>query len=513
MAPWIAVRCSLTPATCSPMVPWPCTGPGAVNRSPGTTKGCFQLLSSVARERTGLPAAALLLVRGHRRWAPHRRAGRDRRHPRDQAPGGEDPAWPPRGRGHRDPPRPDHAGAQQRHQRRPGGQRGGGPGPGHRRCPGPRHAGHSGASRRGRQLDHLPRPASGVRRHHRDRRRTAPAVRRADRRRRARACGRGGRRGPGRAGAAPGPWSTVTRRPPGVVPAAARRVGRARAARHLHRAGGGRVPAARLAAVPARRPRNDQPRDDRNREERPREDRVPQPANGEAQALPAGGLRCARVAGASPSGPARAVPAAAVATTSPTTPCRRTAQMAWPGPARPVPKSPRPRLASCGGCRTARAASRMAPIGPAGPAPQSGQHGQYAGPGSVRSGPFTGPQPVATAPPPGYQPVGSGSRWPRPCRPRTTRGRNSAPRWPGTRQRCGWKRSWPASRGCRPTSRPGCCRARRCPSTSCCTTRSGTRCAVVSGIRSNEPVGKPKGRHGLCPTPSGYVSRRGCSVR
>ena len=55
VGPWIAARCSLTRATCSRTVPWPCTGPGAANRSPGTTRGCFHLLSSLARERTGLP--------------------------------------------------------------------------------------------------------------------------------------------------------------------------------------------------------------------------------------------------------------------------------------------------------------------------------------------------------------------------------------------------------------------------------------------------------------------------
>ena len=55
-------------------------------------------------------------------------------------------------------------------------------------------------------------------------------------------------RGPGPAA---GQWSFADRRY--VVSAAARRVGRARPARHLHRVCGGGVPAARPAAVPARR--------------------------------------------------------------------------------------------------------------------------------------------------------------------------------------------------------------------------------------------------------------------
>ena len=45
-----------------------------------------------------------------------------------------------------------------------------------------------------------------------------------------------------------------------VVPAAARRVGRPRAARHLHRARGGGVPAARCPAALVRRPRRPGPR-------------------------------------------------------------------------------------------------------------------------------------------------------------------------------------------------------------------------------------------------------------
>jgi hypothetical protein len=52
-----------------------------------------------------------------------------------------------------------------------------------------------------------------------------------------------------------------------------------------------------------------------------------------------------------------------------------------------------------------RLPSRPGPTGPMGsPLPS----GPYGGQGSSRSGPYTGPQPVATSPPPGYQSAGSG---------------------------------------------------------------------------------------------------------
>jgi NYN domain len=50
----------------------------------------------------------------------------------------------------------------------------------------------------------------------------------------------------------------------------------------------------------------------------------------------------------------------------------------------------------------------LGPMGPVGP-PSAGQgqgQGQHAGQGSSRSAPYTGPQPVATSPPPGYQSAG-----------------------------------------------------------------------------------------------------------
>ena len=69
---------------------------------------------------------------------------------------------------------------------------------------------------------------------------------------------------------------------------------------------------------------------------------------------------------------------------SPATPCRRTAQTPWPRPARPAPRWPRRHLASCGGCRAVRAASRWPrsarpgrrPAGPARPARRAGCRAQ-----------------------------------------------------------------------------------------------------------------------------------------
>ena len=49
------------------------------------------------------------------------------------------------------------------------------------------------------------------------------------------------------------------------------------------------------------------------------------------------------------------------------------------------------------------------PMGPMGSPSPSGPHSQHAGQGSSRSAPYSGPQPVVTSPPPGYQPAGSGA--------------------------------------------------------------------------------------------------------
>jgi len=54
VGPWIAARCSLTQVTCSRMVPWLCTDtPRRVSLL--GLRGLLQLLSSLARERAGLP--------------------------------------------------------------------------------------------------------------------------------------------------------------------------------------------------------------------------------------------------------------------------------------------------------------------------------------------------------------------------------------------------------------------------------------------------------------------------
>jgi len=78
----------------------------------------------------------------------------------------------------------------------------------------------------------------------------------------------------------------------------------------------------------------------------------------------------------------------------------------------------------------------------------------------------------------------------KPCRPRTRRGRNSAVLWPGMRLPSGSRRCWRASRGCRPTWRPDCCKGRRCRSISSCTTRYGMRCGGASGTRLSARAGK-----------------------
>jgi hypothetical protein len=65
------------------------------------------------------------------------------------------------------------------------------------------------------------------------------------------------------------------------------------------------------------------------------------------------------------------------------------------------------------------------------------------------------------------------------------------PRSPVTLQRSGWKRYSPASRECLRIWRPGCCRAARCQSISCCMMKSGTRCGADSGMRWNERAVRP----------------------
>ena len=149
-------------------------------------------------------------------------------------------------------------------------------------------------------------------------------------------------------------------------------------------------PAAQLPWSGTRDDRAREPTRDRNREDRAREDRAartgpartvprgpatrgaaprgPCPrgaAPGEHQrrgaAVPAGGLRRVRAAGPEPgrTGRSRPRPPGRAATISPVTPGRRTGPRSRPErPGRPAPESPGSSLASFGGCPPARAARR-----------------------------------------------------------------------------------------------------------------------------------------------------------
>jgi len=177
------------------------------------------------------------------------------------------------------------------------------------------------------------------------------------------------------------------------------------------------------------RNRDDRNREERSREERPREDRVPQPVNGDAQASRPEGY-------AGPVSPVPAVsqvsPVSPVSSVSPVPAVRARPDRPEPGPAaRPRVAEEAPGYAAqaagpeglpgAAGAEAAQApqgqlrrlptrsgSQPMAPpLGPVGQGPQAAPHGQHAGQGSVRSAPFSGPQPVATSPPPGYQSGGA----------------------------------------------------------------------------------------------------------
>ena len=154
-----------------------------------------------------------------------------------------------------------------------------------------------------------------------------------------------------------------------------------------------------------REDRNDRTRDDRNdrtREERPREDRVPQSVNGDAQPSRTDGYAASvSPVRARPDRPEPSRPRAAEEVSSYAVPQNGSDALAPPGaPSTEVAQAPPGQLRRL----PSRSGSQpMAPIGPAGPASQPAPHGQHAGQGAVRSAPFTGPQPVAAAPPPGYQ--------------------------------------------------------------------------------------------------------------
>ena len=147
------------------------------------------------------------------------------------------------------------------------------------------------------------------------------------------------------------------------------------------------------------RAREERAREERAREERPREDRAPQSVNGEAQPSRPEGY-------AGPMSPVRPRPEP-----GPSVRPRGDEVAGYAGPPGAPDGLSGPEPAQATGGQLRRLPTRpgsqppMTPVGPAGPALPPAQH---AGQGAARSAPFSGPQPVATAPPPGYQPAGSG---------------------------------------------------------------------------------------------------------
>jgi len=147
-------------------------------------------------------------------------------------------------------------------------------------------------------------------------------------------------------------------------------------------------PALQLPRATGREAREERAREERAREareERPREDRGPRESvNGEAP--PARPDIYAAAGPLSPPAPPRTQRPDRQERPEPDSPSGTEASQAPPGQLRRLPSRP----------------SSPAPLGPMG-SPPSGPH---VGQGSPRSGPYTGPQPVATSPPPGYQSVG-----------------------------------------------------------------------------------------------------------
>jgi len=133
------------------------------------------------------------------------------------------------------------------------------------------------------------------------------------------------------------------------------------------------------------RAREERAREERARDERPREDRGPRESvNGEApSARP--DIYAAPGPLSPPAPPRTQRPDRQERPEPEGLPGTEVAQ-ASPGQLRRLPSRP----------------SSPAPLGPMG-SPPSGPHG---GQGSPRTGPYSGPQPIATSPPPGYQSVG-----------------------------------------------------------------------------------------------------------
>jgi NYN domain len=155
------------------------------------------------------------------------------------------------------------------------------------------------------------------------------------------------------------------------------------------------------------RSRDDRPREDRPREDRPREDRTAQPAmNGDAQASSRQDVYAASPTVARPrlDRPEPVPPPDAVSGLA-GVPGQEPAQAA-PGqlrrlPARSAGQQPGGPAGPMGGS--------MGPMGSAPGAPHGGQgQGIQGVQGPARGSRFSGPQPVATSPAPGYQSAGSG---------------------------------------------------------------------------------------------------------
>ena len=137
-------------------------------------------------------------------------------------------------------------------------------------------------------------------------------------------------------------------------------------------------------------------REDRKREDRAREDRSREGANGEALPSRAG------YQGQGQQGTPETITGLAAVTGLPGASGTETTQ---PGQLRRLPSRP--------GSPASPPMGPMGPIGSGGPLGSMGatSSSPYGGQGSSRSAPYSGPQPVATSPPPGYQPpaqAGSG---------------------------------------------------------------------------------------------------------
>jgi hypothetical protein len=140
-------------------------------------------------------------------------------------------------------------------------------------------------------------------------------------------------------------------------------------------------------------------RDDRARDDRARDERIPQSVNGDAQPSRPEGY-------AGPMSPVRSRPEPGPAARP-----RGDDVAGYLGPPAGPDGLPGAEPAPAPGGQLRRLPARPgspSPMTPAGPVPPAAQHGQHVGQGSARSGPFSGPQPIATAPPAGYQPAGSG---------------------------------------------------------------------------------------------------------